>query len=133
MKQLKFATAFLLSFLLFASCKKDKAAIELSKAEIAGVYAGKYGTGDNTPASFYSFQVKEDGTMHELNSSGQIIGTGAWTITGTSFRASYHYTFPSTSFFVASGTYDPATKKLTGTWGYGSNDSNGGKWHMTKL
>lgn len=134
MKQLKFFLALFIGALLFTSCKKDKD--DDTKAppmpDIPGVYIGKYGTGNNTPSSFYSFNIKGDGTIQEINSSGLVVGTGTWTLNGKTFRASYHYTMPATAFFVASATYDPITKKLAGTWGYGSSDNDGGKWHMTK-
>jgi hypothetical protein len=34
--------------------------------------------------------------------------------------------------YSVSGTYDPATKKMTGTWGYDNNPSDGGKMDMAK-
>ena len=133
MKQLKFLFVLVLGITLFASCNKDKDdVVSIPATELTGVLEGKYGTGTNTPSSFYSFNLKADGTMQELNSAGEINGTGTWTITGTTFRATHHYLFPANAFFVTTGTYNTATKTITGTWGYGSNDSDGGKWYMTK-
>lgn len=132
MKILQWILTSLFGLFLLTSCKKDKAEVNIPAAEVAGVYLGKYGTGSNTPSSFYSFSIYADGTMQEINSNGQVVGTGTWTINGNVFRASYHYLFPLTAYFVATGTYDATSKKITGTWGYGSSESDGGKWHMTK-
>ena len=129
-----FRIVFLFAFLLsvFASCKKDKDPITVPPANAAGKYEGKYGTGNNVPSVFYSFDLKQNGTLDELDEKGEIIGTGTWKITGSSFTASTHYKFPATSFFALTAFHDASAKKLTGTWGYGSNDKDGGKWHMTK-
>lgn len=132
MKLLKIVFLFALGLSVFTSCKKDKDTITVPVADIAGKYEGKFGTDNNNPSSFYSFNIKQNGTLEELSSSGEMIGTGTWTLNGNSFRGSYHYIFPATSFFVVTGTYDAHSKKITGTWGYGSNDKDGGKWHMTK-
>lgn len=132
MKLLQWILPSLFGLFLLTSCKKDKAQVNISATEVAGVYIGKYGTGNNNPSSFYGFNLSANGNMQEINSGGEVIGTGTWTINGTTFRATYHYTFPATAFFVATGMYDPSTKKITGTWGYGNSDSDGGKWHMTK-
>ncbi len=134
MKLFKFLLIAFLSAALFTACNKDKddTVINIPASELTGVFEGKFGTGSNNPSSFYSFNIKADGTMEELGSGGTVNGTGTWTITGNVFRATHHYTFPATSFFVTTGVYDPATKTISGTWGYGSSDSDGGKWYMTK-
>jgi hypothetical protein len=132
MKLLQWILTGICSLYLFTSCSKDKEQVIETAVVSPGVYEGKYGTGNNTPSTFYSFRLNGDGTMQEIDVSGNVVGTGAWTINGTTFRASYHYIFPATAYFVATGTYDQATKKISGTWGYDDNDKDGGKWNMIK-
>jgi hypothetical protein len=132
MKRLKLISAIVFSlFLALAACKKDNGPT-ISKEEVSGIYIGKYGNDDNSPSTFFSFNIKPDGTMQELNNSGLAIGNGTYTLSGNTFLASYHWTFPVNTFFTAKATYDPATKQLTGTWGWASSESDGGKWYMKK-
>jgi hypothetical protein len=116
----------------FYSCKKDKQETSTPATEIAAPYEGKFGTGTNTPSSFYSFNLKEDGTLEEVNNAGVVVGKGTWSIQGNSFQGYYHYLTPVTSTFSVTATYDQAAKKLSGTWGYGSSNQDGGKWFMVK-
>lgn len=132
MKRLQFIFLFVLSTVLFTACKKDKNDPEVSSGEVAATYEGKFGTGNNSPSSFFSFNVKPDGVLEELNSSGSVKGKGIWTISGNTFQGTTHDLFPVTNFYSYRATYDAATKKLTGTWGYGNNETDGGQWHMTK-
>ncbi len=89
-------------------------------------------TGTNTPSVFYNFKINPNGVIKEIEDNGQKTGDGIWTITGTTFRTSYNSNFPANSFYSAVGEYDAGSKKITGTWGNDTNESNGGKWHMTK-
>ncbi|HVF81635.1 MAG TPA: hypothetical protein VM884_06860 [Flavisolibacter sp.] len=132
MKSLKIFFFFALITNVFLACKKDKPDVVLSKAEVAGIYEGKFGTGANNPSSFYSFNLKEDGTMVELGNTGAVKGTGTWTLKGNTVTATHKYTFPANAFFISTGTYEAGERKITGTWGYGSSDNDGGKWYMTK-
>lgn len=132
MKIVKIIFLSILSIGFFAACKKNKDDIQIPVAEVAGMYEGKYGTGNNTPSTFYSFNLKADGTMEELASDGEVKGTGTWGMSGNTFTANHKYTFPANAFFVSTGTYDASAKKITGTWGYGSSNSDGGKWYMVK-
>ena len=113
------------------SCKKDDPASTPALA-IVSIYEGKYGTGNNDPSAYFSFNVKADGTLEELNSVGAVIGTGTWSISGSIFQGTYQYLPPFTSSFKVSAQYEASTKKLTGTWGYGTSNSDGGKWYMNK-
>lgn len=132
MKLFKFLFLFVFGITTFIACKKDKGNTTIPVADIAAPYAGKYGTGNNNPSSFFSFNVKAGGALEELNSSGGVIGTGTWNFSGNIFTAFYHYLTPATAFFSVKAVYDPSLKKLTGTWGYGASNNDGGKFYMTK-
>lgn len=132
MKALKFFLLVVSGINFFVACKKDKQDTAVTKAEVAGIYEGKYGTGNNNPSSFYSFNLKADGTMEELNGDGSVKGTGTWTLNGNIVTATHKYQFPANAFFISTGVYDAGAKKISGTWGYGSSDNDGGKWYMTR-
>ena len=132
MKLLKIVFLFALGLGVFTSCKKDKDPVTVPSSQFSGKYEGKYGTGNNTPIVFFSFNIKQNGTLEELDETGQIIGTGIWTLDGNIFEASSHYVSPATNVFALIASYDASSKKLAGTWGYGDNDKDGGKWNMTK-
>ena len=128
MKHLKILFLFVASTAFFTSCKKEKADINITPSMVQGMYEG---TGNNAPSSFYSFNVKENGVLEELNNSGMVVGTGTWTISGETFKGKYLTVFPTASYSVKA-TFDLTTDKLTGTWGYGDSETDGGKWFMNK-
>jgi len=132
MKRLKFLFLFVLGISLFSACKKDNPGPPVTSSGIAGIYEGKYGLGSGTPVVFFSFNLKPDGILEELDETGAIIGKGIWTITGNTFYATSNYVPPSNNKYAIKATYNGATKKLSGTWGYVNNDANGGTWYMTK-
>lgn len=132
MKKFKNLFLFLLASLVLISCKKDTNP-PTNPNTIAGTYEGKFGTGDNTPSSFFSFNIKPNGILEEISNTGEVLGTGIWTISGSTFQGSYDYNEPSNNSYSVKATYDASAKNLTnGTWGYGNNETNGGKWNMTK-
>lgn len=131
MKRLQFLFLFVMSCGLFTACKKDKDPINIPASMIEGAYKGKYGTGSNNPSSFYSFNLKTNGILEEVNNTGTVVGTGTWSISGETFKAKYLTTLPAASYSVKA-TFDVATDKLTGTWGYGNSETDGGKWFMEK-
>jgi hypothetical protein len=132
MKLLKIVFLLAFGLSLFTSCKKDKDPVTVPSSQFAGIYVGKYATGNTTPIVFFSFNIKQNGTLDELDETGQVIGTGTWTLNGNTFKATSQYVSPATNVFALIASYDASSKKLTGTWGYGHNDKDGGKWHMTK-
>lgn len=132
MKRLQFLFLFVLCIGLFSACKKDEVEQPVTSSGVAGLYEGKYGLGSGSSVVFFSFNLKPDGVLEELDETGAIIGKGIWTITGKNFYGTSNYLPPATNKFAVKATYDATAKKLTGTWGYGNNDANGGNWHMTK-
>jgi len=136
MKKLKLMLLFVAFTTAMVSCKKEnvsKSTIpdDTGSNPLSGRWVGKFGFGDETPDAYYSFKLKSDGTLDEMNSSNEKIGEGTWTLTGTIFKATHHYTSGST--FKDEATYDAATKTFSnGTWGYTTNSTDGGKWFMKK-
>lgn len=131
MKHLQFIFLLVLSIGSLVACKKDKEDINIPASMVEGQYEGKYGTGNNNPSSFYSFNIKANGVLEEVSNTGNVVGTGTWTISGETFKGKYLTTFPAASYSVKA-TFDVATDKLTGTWGYGDSETDGGKWFMDK-
>lgn len=132
MKHLQFIFLFVLGATVFTACKKEKNEPQVSSGDVAATYEGKYGTGNNTPTAFFSFNAKADGVLEELTNTGSLKGKGVWSISGNTFQGTTHDIFPVTNFYSYRATYDAATKKLTGTWGYGNSETDGGQWYMTK-
>lgn len=131
MKSLKIIFLYIIGVSLFTSCEKDKDTANIPPSAVQGTYKGKYGTGNNSPSSFYSLNIKSNGVLEELSSGGAVLGVGSWTISGNTFKGTYLTVLPAAGYSVKA-TLDLATNRLTGTWGYGSSDSDGGKWFMIK-
>ena len=129
MKFLKIAIVALLMPVIFFSCKKDKVD---TVQPVEGNWVGLYGFGNDAPSISYKLNIKHDGIIEELNVSGQSKGDGPWSFNGNTLTAHYQWKPPMNTIFSISATYDPSTKKLTGTWGYDNSTTNGGKWESTK-
>lgn len=99
---------------------------------IEGVWVGKYGTGSNNPSSFFSFNIKAGGIIEEIDTNGQVKGTGTWKLENNVLYASYTWLPPSSTKFSVLGAFDASKGEIVGDWGYGSNATNGGLWDMTK-
>jgi hypothetical protein len=134
MKFLKFSiVAFFASVVLF-SCSKNSDDVTHNEPTpgIQGDWIGKYGFGNETPAVYFRFKIQAGGVIDELNSSGNSKGGGTWSLAGTSFTAHYQWKAPLNTIYTVAATYNEATHKLTGTWGYDNSATNGGLWEQTK-
>jgi hypothetical protein len=96
---------------------------------ITGTWAGTWGNGSSNSPNFYSFQLDANGSMRLLDINSNIIASGTYTFVNNQLKASYTYT--NGSIFSVAATLD-ATNVLHGTWGVGSNTTNGGNWTMSK-
>jgi hypothetical protein len=132
MKFLKLPILALFLSAVFFSCKKDSDSVPQPAPGIAGDWIGKYGFGNETPAIYFRFNIKSNGEIEELNSSGNSKGGGTWNLNGTTFTATYQWKAPLNTKYKVAATYDAATNKLSGTWGYDNNATNGGLWEQTK-
>ena len=133
MKVFKFLiVALLISAAFFtASCSK-KNSEEIPVHPLAGKWVGTYGFGNESPTIFYSFNIKSNNVIEELNPSGNSKGSGTWQLNGNTFTAQYQWKEPLNTIYSVTATYDKATGKLTGTWGYDDDPDNGGLWEQTK-
>lgn len=129
MKFVKFSIVALLMPVIFFSCEKDKNDTVLP---VEGNWNGLYGFGIDAPTISYKLNIKHDGTIEELNVSGNSKGSGTWSFNGNTLTAHYQWKAPLNTVFSIIATYDPATNKLTGTWGYDNNAADGGKWQSNK-
>lgn len=131
MKILKLVFLFAFVFLLFSSCKKSKDPVVT--ASIVGFWTGKYGQSTSYPSSGYAALFRSNGTVRFFNSADTASGTkaeGTYTISGTTINATY--TFSVGDSYSISATADPKFTFLEGSWGSGTNTTNGGKWFMYK-
>jgi hypothetical protein len=113
------------------ACSKssDKPSVSTN---IEGVWVGKYGTGNNNPSSFFSFNIKAGGVIEEIDVNGQVKGTGTWKVENKILSASYTWLTPGATKFSVLGAFDAAKGQILGNWGYGSSVTDGGLWEMTK-
>jgi hypothetical protein len=130
MKFVKFAILALLLPVIFFSCSKDNNHDVALPVE--GSWNGLYGYDNDPPFISYKLNVKHGGVIEELNVSGNVKGSGNWNLSGNTFTGHYQWKAPMNTVFSITATYDPATKKLTGTWGFDDSSTDGGKWEAIK-
>lgn len=131
MKFMKGACMALVVLLTFACSKStDKPA---AATTIEGVWTGKYGTGNNKPSSFYSFNIKAGGVIEELDANGAVKGKGTWKLDNNKIlMVSYNYLPPANTKFSVIGAFNGEDGRILGNWGYGESVTDGGSWEMTK-
>ena len=130
MKKVKMALLALVFATGFVACNKDSDDDVIS-APVEGTYVGKYGFGNDAPDLDFKFQVSPGGIFKEISTTtGNVKGQGTWNVNGNTLTATYTMLFSPYSKYSVSGTFDAATKKMTGTWGYDNNTSDGGKMDM---
>jgi hypothetical protein len=78
MKFLRTAIMALFISTAFVACKKDndKEINNSSSAQFTGKWVGTYGFDNDVPTIFFSLNIKSDGVIQELNSSGVAKGQG---------------------------------------------------------
>lgn len=131
MKKVKMAILALAIATGFVACNKDSD--DVTPSPVEGTYVGKYGFGNDTPDLDFIFKVSPGGIFQEISAStGNVKGQGTWSVNGNTLTATYTMLFSPYNKYSVSGTYDPATQKMTGTWGYDNNVTDGGKMEMAK-
>lgn len=134
MKFLRLSMFALLASVILFSCKKDSDSgiNKTTEPGIQGDWIGTYGFGNDNPSIYYRLKIQANGVIEELNSSGNSKGSGTWNLDGTTFTAAYQWKAPYNTIYKVTATYNEATHKLTGTWGYGNSATDGGKWELAK-
>jgi len=134
MKSLCFTILLFLGFSLVA-CNKDKdSAIPSnngSPASFIGKWTGKYGFSNDVPDHFFSLNIKTDGEIQELNSSGVAKGKGTWVMQGNTLKGNYKMLFIPFSEYSVIVTVNPSGQ-MEGTWGYDKDGTDGGKLLLAK-
>ena len=132
-KFLRLMTIMLFAGLTFVSCNKDND-VKPPVLSVEGFYAGKYGFGNDTPDTEQKYNIKAGGVFQEIGvNSGNVVGEGVWQMNGNTLTATYTIVWSPYNKYSVSATFDPATGKLTGTWGSDNNATDGGKIEMTKV
>jgi len=128
MKFVKLSIIALLMPVCLLACKKDSKAA----SPVEGKWSGVYGNDNDIPTILYKLNIKPGGIIEEINAAGEVKGTGTWSLKGNTFVAHYQWKAPLNTFFTIAATFDPATNKLTGTWGFDNSATDGGKWEVIK-
>ena len=127
MKVLQILAVTLLMTIGFTSCSKDKDD-DAPVYVMEGKWTGKLSSGSGTPTGQFAMNAKPGGSFERLGSSGSVVGTGSWNLTGNSFTANYTLTSSGTVINLTA-TLEKASNKLTGSW---TNDGGGsGLWNAT--
>jgi hypothetical protein len=123
---------------LFTSCKKESTPTPVvATYPIEGNWTGFYGSGaTGAQTNGYSMLVEPGGiitvangaTISGVPASSRAVGTD--TLIGNVFKGTYTYPGPYTYSFTA--TFNNTGKLETGTWGNGTNLTNGGTWSMNR-
>ena len=128
MRILKTMITMVLLTASFMACKKDNDA-EPAFA-VPGKWEGALIDGSNGATAFYGLLLNADGTLTRYKTTGEILATGNWQLAGDSIKGSYQFSDGYT--FSITGLVDKQKKKMTGTWGGGSNTKGLGSWNASK-
>jgi hypothetical protein len=120
--------------MVFTSCKKSSDPMPTDPGYV-GLWKGKYGGGATAyPTSGYSFLFRNNGTVRVFDGSDTATASkaeGTYSLTGATVNCTYTYV-GTTSQFSTAATIDPKYSFQEGTWGSGTNTSNGGKYFIVK-
>lgn len=116
---------------LFTACKKDND--DAGKPTIVGFWKGKYGSLTSYPTFAYGQLFRSDGTVriydgNDTATAGK--GEGTYAVTNSTVTISYSYS-PSLKFSTTT-IMNPAMTFQEGTYGSGTNPSNGGRYFLVK-
>ena len=135
MKQVTFFFITIFSMcVIFSSCKKSSDPAPTDPGYV-GFWKGKYGSGATAyPTSGYSFLFRSNGTVRIFDGNDTTTANkaeGTYSITGAAVTSTYTYVGTTAQFSVAA-TIDPKYTFQEGTWGSGTNTTNGGKYFIVK-
>lgn len=117
------------------SCSKDDTPPPSDPAHV-GLWKGKYGNGATTyPNQGYAMLLRNNGTIRVFDGADTATASkaeGTYTLTGTSFSTTYTYLIPGGSTFSTVAVFDSKFTFMEGTWGSGTNTTNGGRYFLVK-
>jgi hypothetical protein len=140
--KIKFLAIASIIAIVFASCSKDNNDTVLTPVtptpapSMVGLWKGKYGNGATTyPTSGYAFLFRADGTVRVFNSTDTATAgkaEGTYTKSGATVTCTYTYIAPSSGTYATSAAVDANFTFVEGTWGSGTNTTNGGMYFLNK-
>ena len=135
MKQVTFFFLALFSLcIIFSSCKKSNDPAPTAPGYV-GLWKGKYGTTTAYPTAGYAFLFRNDGTVRVFNNADTTSGSkaeGTYAISGGTVTTTYTYLAPGSGQYSTSTTINPNYTFQEGTWGSGTNTTNGGNFFIVK-
>jgi hypothetical protein len=126
-------------FTAFAtSCKKESCPVPVTPTyPIEGSWYGKYGNGTGAQTNGFSMLIELGGTLVVADGasiSGTAVssrGTGTWTLSGTTFKATYSYPGGGSALNVIAN-FSNTGKLEAGTWGTNAAATSGGTWFLDR-
>ena len=105
-------SAIIACTLLF-SCKKESD----TPSPLTGPWTGKLSKGTETPpvGAFY-MQLGANHSVKRVTAEGEVMATGSWKLSGGDFTAQYKYLDDASVIVTLTGTYNPATREISGSW-----------------
>lgn len=129
-----------LATFLFAAAGCSKKSKDTIQPAIVGYWDGKYGMGNAVPTGLIALLFRKDGTVRayydyaSANRTDTAQGDkaeGTYFVTGTTVKASYRFLQGGDGTSIL-GTLNTAFTAIDGTYGSGTNTSNGGSFRIFK-
>lgn len=121
--------------LVFLSCKKSSDPAPAPDPAYVGFWKGKYGNGATAyPANGYAFLFRKDGTVRVFNNTDTTVAAkaeGIYSMLGTAVNTTYTYIVGGAQYSTVT-SIDPNYTFQEGSWGSGTNTTNGGKFFIVK-
>jgi hypothetical protein len=130
MRILKPMCLVLLAIGIFTACKKDKD----DKPTIVGLWKGKYGGTTNYPHISYAILFRSNGTVRVFDGTDTTTAQkaeGTYTVTGGS-TVNTTYSYPPAIQYSTTATINTGMTFMEGTYGTGTNTTNGGRFFVVK-
>jgi hypothetical protein len=125
MKALKSVAIALMILSTWTACKKEK---DDGAFKVNGVWQGTLTQVGQEGAGFFKFELKSNGTIERIKSTGEVVAFGTWQLAGDSLKATYTYT-TSPTVVNLKGVLNKNTNNLSGKW---ANSSEQGSWTADK-
>jgi hypothetical protein len=107
---------------------KWKMTSKASSSLLIGKWVGTWGNGSNDNPNYYCFKINADKSMNLLDANGAVIATGTYTNGNNTFNATYRYGDNNGPQYSVAATI--VGQDMSGTWGSGTNVTNGGKYKL---
>ena len=126
-----FAVILFVALCTFVSCSKKKDDVPPAPT-MAGKWVGKWGNGNETPNTYFSFTINANGTLTVEEGNPLDFGTGTWTLEGDTFKAVYEYNDNPGEKLNVAAKVNQARTEIEGEWGVGAVNQGDGTFFMVK-